>query len=218
MFRELCGEKPLKNVVLMTNMWGLVTSDQQGVAREQQLKDKYFKAAIEKGAKLCRYNNDLESGQVILREILEKEPVVLKIQEELIDEGKNIGETGAVAELRRGILEVEGNYKREIKELEENMQRAEEEKDEEARQEFEEERRRMQEEMGDLRKEYDEMQPKFDEARREMEERTDARVQYLREMYEAEIRKYRERVKELESEGNKNTSEIKKMKEEIGRI
>ena len=39
MFRELCGEKTLKNVILMTNMWGRVTP-QQGAAREQQLKDK----------------------------------------------------------------------------------------------------------------------------------------------------------------------------------
>jgi len=218
MFRELCGENTLKNVVLVTNMWGLVTSDQQGAAREQQLKDKYFKAAIEKGAKLCRYNNDLESGQGILREILGKEPVVLKIQEELIDEGKDIGETGAVAELKRGILEVEGNYKREIKELDENMQRAEEERDEESRREFEEERRRMQEEMEDLQKDCEEMESKFDKARREMEERMNARVRYLRGKYEAEIQKYRERVKELESEGNKNASEIKKIKEKMAEL
>ena len=214
MFRELCGEKTLKNVVLVTNMWGSVTP-QQGAARERQLKDKYFKAAIEKGAELRRYNNDLESGQTILREILGKEPVVLKIQEELIDVGKDIGETGAVVELRRGILEVEGNYEREIKELEENMQRAEEEKDEESRQEFEEERRRMQEEKEDLRREYEEMQSKFDKARREMEGRMNARVQYLQEMYEAEIRKYQERVKELESGANENAEEIKKMREKI---
>ena len=134
MFRELCGEKTLRNIVLVTNMWGLVTSNQRGVAREQQPKDKYFKAAIEEGAKQCRYNYDLESGQAILREILGNELVVLKIQEELVDEGKNIGNTGAMTELKRGILEVEGDYKREIKELEENMQKAEE-----TRQEFKEE-------------------------------------------------------------------------------
>ena len=215
MFRELCGENSLKNVVLVTNMWGLIASDQQGVAREQQLRDKYFKAAIEKGAKLWRYNDDLESGQAILREILGKEPVVLKIQEELINERKNIGDTGAVVELRRGILEVEENYKREIKELEENMLKAGEEKDEEARQEFEEERGRMQEEMEGLRKEYEGMESKFDGARREMEERMNAREQYLRDMYEAEIRKYQDRVKELESEGSRNASEIKKIKKKL---
>ena len=65
MLRELCGEKTLKNVILMTNMWGRVTP-QQGADREQQLKDKYFKAAIEKGAQLCRYTNTPQSAQVIL--------------------------------------------------------------------------------------------------------------------------------------------------------
>ena len=65
MLRELCGEKTLKNVILMKNMWGRVTP-QQGADREQQLKDKYFKAAIEKGAQLCRYTKTPESAQVIL--------------------------------------------------------------------------------------------------------------------------------------------------------
>ena len=61
----------------------------------------------------------------------------------------------------------------------------------------------------------EEMESKFDEAQREMEERTNARAQYLREMYEAEIRKHQERVKELGSGGSKNASEIKKLKEKM---
>ena len=44
MFRELCGGKMLKNVILMTNMWGEVTP-QKEADQEQQLRDKYFKAA-----------------------------------------------------------------------------------------------------------------------------------------------------------------------------
>jgi len=50
MFRELCGEKTLENVILMTNVWGRVTP-QDGLDREQQLRDEYFLAAIAKGAR-----------------------------------------------------------------------------------------------------------------------------------------------------------------------
>jgi len=64
-FRKVCGDGTLKNVVLMTNMWGQVTP-QQGADREQQLRDKYFKAAIEKGAQLYRHTNSPESARMIL--------------------------------------------------------------------------------------------------------------------------------------------------------
>jgi septal ring factor EnvC (AmiA/AmiB activator) len=165
MFRELCGE--MKNVLLMTNMWGRVTL-QQGAAREQQLRDKYFSAAIEKGAQLCRHSNTPESARTIIREILKNQPVVLKIQRELIEEHKQLGQTGAGAELNREIREVEERYQREIKELEESMRRAKEEKDEESRQELEGERRRMQQDVEQLRKDSAEMQATMAELRAEL--------------------------------------------------
>ncbi|KAF9647079.1 hypothetical protein BDM02DRAFT_2812674 [Thelephora ganbajun] len=167
MFRELCGEKTLKNVILVTNMWGRVTSE-QGADREQQLNDKYFKAATQKGAQLCRHYNSPESARAILRKILKNQPVTLKIQRELIDEGKDIGQTGAGAELNREIREVVERYQREIKELEESMRKAMDEKDEESREELEVEKRRMQEEMEELRKDSTEMESKFEEDKREI--------------------------------------------------
>ena len=180
MFRELCGEKTLKNVVLATNMWGRVTPE-DGESREQQLRDKYFRAAIGKGAQLCRHTNTPKSAWAILRKILENKPVVLKIQQELIDEHKDIGQTRAGAELRREMLKAEERHKKEIKELEMNMQKAAEEKDEETRRECEEEKRRLEREREKLRKDSEEMKSKFEEARREMEERINARIEAIRE-------------------------------------
>ena len=195
MFRELCGENALKNVILMTNMWGRVTP-QQGADREQQLRDKYFKAAIEKGAQPCRHNNTPESARVILRNILKKKPLILKIQHELIDQGKGIGQTGAGAELDREIREVVERYQMEIGELEKSMRKAMEEKDEESREELEEEKRRLQEEMEKLGKDSAEVESKFGKARREMDQRIKARLKAqmgrTQEVYEAEIRKYEE--------------------------
>ena len=185
MFRELCGEKTLKNVVLVTNMWGRVTPE-DGESREQQLRDKYFRAAIGKGAQLCRHTNTPKSAWAILRKILENKPVVLKIQQELIDEHKDIGQTRAGAELKREMLEAEERHKREIKELEMNMQKAAEEKDEETRRECEEEKRRLEQEREKLRKVSEEMKSKFEEARREMEERINARIEAIREEQEKE--------------------------------
>ena len=222
MFRELCGEKTLKNVILMTNMWGRVTP-QQGADREQQLRDKFFKAAVDKGAQICRHRaNTPESAREILRKILKNEPLALKIQRELIDQGKDIGQTGAGVELNREIREVVEQYQSEIRELEESMRRAIEEKDEESREELEEEKRRMQEEIEKLRKDSAEMGSNFEKARREMEERIDARfeaqMRRIQEAYEAEIRKYEDRVNELEREGRGNATQIDSMKKVIAEL
>ena len=221
MFRELCGEKTLKNVILMTNMWGRVTP-QQGADREQQLRDKYFKAAIEKGAQLCRHTNTPESAQEILRKILRNEPLVLKIQHELIDEHKDIGQTGAGEELNREICAVVARYQRKIGELEEDMHEATEEKDEESRDELEEEKRRMQEEIEKLRKDSAEMKSGFEKARREMEERIkagfEARLRRIQEAYEADIRRYEQKVKELERDGQKNAPEITYLKKVMAEL
>ena len=221
MFRELCGEKTLKNVVLMTNMWGRVTT-QQGADREQQLRDEHFKAAIEKGAQMCRHNNTPESARVILRKILKNQPLVLQIQHELIDQRKDIGETGAGAELNRELQELVEKHRREMRELEENMRKAMEEKDEESREELEEEKRRMEETMEKLQKDSAEMQSKFDQARREMEERINARfeaqVLRIQEGYETEIRKYEDRVRDLELGGRENASQIASLRNTMAEL
>jgi len=226
MFRELCGEKTLKNVILMTNMWGQVIP-QQGADREQQLKDNYFKAAIDKGARLCRHHNSPESARAILRKILENQPIVLQIQRELIDEHKNIGQTRAGAELDQEIREVVEQYQREIRELEESMRKAVEEKDEEYQEELEEEKRKAQEAMEKLQKDSAEMVSKFEEARREMEERISARVEeQMRRVhegygtkiqeYEEKVKEYEDKVKELEKDGQKHAVQIAALRKAIG--
>lgn len=221
MFRELCGERTLKNVILMTNMWGRVTR-QQGADREQQLRDEHFKPAIDKGAQICRHNNTAESARAILRIILKNRPLVLKIQRELIDERKDIGQTGAGEELNREVHELVEKHRREMKELEESMRKAMEEKDEESREELEEEKKRMEEKMEKLQRDTAEMQSKFERARREMEDRINTRfeahVARIQEGYEAEIRKYEERVKELERDGRENASQIASLKKTMAEL
>jgi len=46
MFRELCGDSTLKNVILVTNMWGDV-SGSVGEARERELAREFFKPVLE---------------------------------------------------------------------------------------------------------------------------------------------------------------------------
>ena len=150
-FKKLCGKDALKNVVLVTNMWGRVTIP-QGKAREQQLKDNYFKSALAKGAKLLRYDDTLESAHEILRKILENKRVVLKIQTELIDKRmKDVDRTEAGMEVNREIHEALGKFRKEIKDVDKSMKKATKRNDEESRQELEEEKQRIREEVEQLK-------------------------------------------------------------------
>lgn len=218
MFRKLCGEKTLKNVVLMTNMWEQVTP-QQGADREQQLKDKHFKAAIEKGAQLRHHTDTPESARAILRTILKNKPVALEIQRKLIDDQKGIEQTGAGKELSRGIREVTVEYQSEIKELEEDLRGAAEDEDEESREELEDEKRELEGKMEKLQGDMEEMKSKFEEARREMEERIRAKfeeqLRRMKEEHDEEIRKYENGVRELERDAHGNASQIKALKKLI---
>ena len=87
MFRELCGDSTLKNVILVTNMWGDV-SPGVGEARERELVQEFFKPVLDKSAQLARHHNTAKSAHDIIRCIMKNRPTALRIQRELIDERK----------------------------------------------------------------------------------------------------------------------------------
>ncbi|KIK46994.1 hypothetical protein CY34DRAFT_35664, partial [Suillus luteus UH-Slu-Lm8-n1] len=118
MFRELCGESSLKNVLIVTNMWSKVKPE-IGEARESELasKDKFFKPAIEKGARMLRHDGSLESAHTTLRYLLSSHSATLAIQQEIVNEQKPIEKTTAGSELRRALDEQADRNKEEIRNL-----------------------------------------------------------------------------------------------------
>ncbi|KAG1876176.1 P-loop containing nucleoside triphosphate hydrolase protein, partial [Suillus subluteus] len=122
MFRELCGESSLKNVLIVTNMWSEVKPE-IGEARESELagKDKFFKPAIEKGARMLRHDGTLESAHITLRYLLDSHSAPLAIQQEIVDEQMSIERTAAGSELRRALNEQADRNKEEIRNLRAEM-------------------------------------------------------------------------------------------------
>jgi hypothetical protein len=122
MFRKLCGDDTLKNVILMTNMWGEV-SEEVGATREAQLSqdDMFFKPALQNGAKLLRHYNTPESAKNILKCIISNHPEALRIQRELVEEKKAISETGAGEILNEELRNLAEKHKEDMKTLEEDM-------------------------------------------------------------------------------------------------
>jgi len=185
MFRELCGDSTLKNVILITNMWGEVPKD-VGEDRENELITNFFKPVLDKGAQIARHYNTTESAHGIIRRIVENRPATLQIQRELVDEHKDIIDTAAGEAINKELNEQMRRHRAGMKELQEEMEKAMKEKDEETRQELEEETRKLQEYMDKVKMESEGMASSYQEEKGRMEER-------MRRMQE-EARQERERA------------------------
>ena len=122
-FRKLCGESTLKNVILVTHMW---EEDPQDIneAREEELSSKFFKPALDKGAQMARHHNTTESARDILRKVVGNRPVVLQIQRELVDEWKDIIDTAVGESINRELKEQIRRHRASLVELQEEMDKA----------------------------------------------------------------------------------------------
>ncbi|KAF9490364.1 hypothetical protein BDN71DRAFT_194355 [Pleurotus eryngii] len=138
LFRGLCGDNMLQNVVIVTNMWSQVPLD-VGEAREEELKSDhdFFKPVLDGGAQIIRHDNTSTSARDIVGSIAFKNPLPLRIQAELVDEQKVITETAAGAELGRELHEQATRYEEERRRLHDEMNEALSQRDEQAREELE---------------------------------------------------------------------------------
>ena len=153
-FRKLCGDRALQNVVIVTNMWRRVVP-RAGEAREAELMrgDNFFKPIFEKGARMARNEDTVTSARKIIHLVLNNHPLPLHIQEELVDEHKDISETSAGEELNREINARIKRHQEGMGVLEEEIEEAIRDGDEGSRRELETEAQRMRREIA--RFEYD---------------------------------------------------------------
>ncbi|KAH8092659.1 P-loop containing nucleoside triphosphate hydrolase protein [Cristinia sonorae] len=130
LFRKLCGDDALKNVVIATNMWGDVT-EEVGAAREKELAESelFFKPALEKGSKMLRHDNTADSAKRIIQEFVGTVPEVLSIQREVVDEKKTVAETTAGMDLQAELEKQLSRHKEELEGIKREMAGLMEEKD-----------------------------------------------------------------------------------------
>lgn len=117
LFQSLCGDDPLKSVVVVTNMWGLLPSPELGESRERELATDpdFFYPVIRQGAKIMRHTDSKESSHRILSALLAKHGAeVLAIQTEMVDDNLRLDETTAAAVLTRDFDAMIQNLERKI--------------------------------------------------------------------------------------------------------
>lgn len=195
MFRKLCGDETLKNVLLVTTMWANV-DPKMGEAREAQLgtDELLFQPVIERGATMVRHDNTQQCAHNIIRAIMKNHPQVLRIQRELVDENKDISETGAGEELGRELAELARKHKQELQEVQEQMAIALEERDIETKKELEEYQSKLKGEMDKAEQDRERLSKEYAEEKK----RSDERLAQLRKDLEAEKKMREERQKELD--------------------
>ncbi|KAJ1304951.1 hypothetical protein OPQ81_006083 [Rhizoctonia solani] len=137
LFEKICGYQAMRNAVIITNMWS-IPHDPQEEARENQLKNEYFRTAIENGARIARRGGTgPDSASAILSLLLNCKPVLLQIQTEMAIHNLPLDETEAGALVDRNLRVRLERQERERMELEEELQEAREEHDRRAQEQLE---------------------------------------------------------------------------------
>ena len=120
--------------------------------REKELSDKFFKSAVDKGAQMVRHHNTLDSAHTIIRKTMKSDPIVLQIQRELVDEGKDITDTAAGESINGELGKQIERHKAELRELREEMAEALNMKGNEMRQELGDVKRDLEESIKGIEK------------------------------------------------------------------
>ncbi|KAF4571526.1 hypothetical protein EYR36_008866 [Pleurotus pulmonarius] len=205
MFRKLCGVATLRNVVLVSNMWGQV-SPQLGEAREAELASDpaFFKPVLDKGAQFMRHNNTLDGAKNILGRIIQNHPIPLCIQTELVDEGRTVVDTTAGAELGRELREQEERHKEEIRQIQNEISEAIRLKDEETKLELQARTSELQVEIQRVHGDAQDMATKYNQEASKLQ-------QQMKEMGEAAQREKASLIAQYEGRLNSVNHELQQM-------
>jgi hypothetical protein len=146
MFEKVCG-LALKNAVIMTTHWDAV-GNERAVELEQELVtgQQYFKPLCDAGASTFGHDNTRESAQRVMHKLLDNNPIVLQLQEEL-ETGMALEQTAAGSQLSAHLDALIMEHEVEMKKVLEEMEDARKAKDEAWQRELSEELARLKEEI-----------------------------------------------------------------------
>lgn len=122
MFRSLCGDDALKNVVLCTTMWDLVARS-HAEQREAELKGDFWKDMVACGSSVVRHDNTPASGLAVVRPMLGRQGVAVQLQRELAS-GVQLQDTASGGQLNRELRQLQELHRLEMAALKEEMELA----------------------------------------------------------------------------------------------
>jgi predicted GTPase len=99
-FKKLCGKNALQNIILTTTMWDDVNR-REGLEREKDLKENYWKVMLKQKSTVARYDNTTESAWQVVEPLLREanKRSALRLQQEMVELKRELPETKAGGEL-----------------------------------------------------------------------------------------------------------------------
>lgn len=129
MFKRLCGDQNLSNVVMATCQWERVV-EADGIERERQLKEthNFWGYMVERGSQVHRHYNNRESALRLIDSLVgctkSRPKIVLDIQAQMVDEGKDLAETAAGQAVDDAIAKQRERFAKQIAESQADMKEA----------------------------------------------------------------------------------------------
>ena len=126
MFKQLCGPDAMSSVVLTSTFWDLADQERANYRETELLTLPCFWAGmISHGSASFRHDRGKTSGSKIVQYLMNRHrPVVLSLQQEIVDQGKTLAETKAGQIVALQIRELRLSHQNELAKLQEQHQRA----------------------------------------------------------------------------------------------
>lgn len=194
MFRKLVGDDSLSNVILSTTHWSRVTPE-EGTHREADLEDKFWKDLLDKGAAMMRHTGERDSALALIDALINKTPVVLDIQHELVDEGKALIDTAAGSELNKELLDLQRRYESDLSEVRKEMEIAMRENDQRNKAELDEIRHKLDNQLADVKRNQSSLRERERVASRDRQ-RMQSQIQILQMAFDKEKEELEKKLKE----------------------
>lgn len=121
LFKKLVGEDALANVVLATTMWSEMKDIEKANERDSELREEYWGDMRRKGSVTTRFDGTTASAEGIVSQLLGRKSVVLKVQEQLVDQRMSLKQTAAGAFLEPKIRDEEAQFRKRLVELQHEL-------------------------------------------------------------------------------------------------
>lgn len=193
MFKKLCGNEALKNVILVTTMWEKVTVA-EGAAREKELidTDDFWGFMVKNKSRVERHYNNRDSARALVTKFLKEKKVELTIQDEMVRKERHLDQTDAGKTLDSELAKERDKWKEEAARQKADREEALRQSDEHLAHVLEEERKKSEAKAKDLQKQREMLQFSLEELRRQADEK---RQEMLLEQ--------QQRLKDLKDENDK---------------
>ncbi|KAH8682882.1 hypothetical protein BGZ60DRAFT_524228 [Tricladium varicosporioides] len=154
MFKKMVGPENLYKCRLITTKWSLqdraVSEQREG---ELQNNPNFWKPLIDRGARMVRFGDSMDSAKEIIRPLLEGPGVVLQLTQETQIKGLKLEATDAGKEVNEDLQKAKDAHRQELADLAGMHEMAMVEKDQELAMEIKKQEARIEEELRQLEEE-----------------------------------------------------------------